>query len=404
MNIIALEALTFGLARLVTAAEKFGCCLTLITRDKSVYDYELSNLSSKNFKIVEIDTFNNQEIIKTIKTENHVIAILSTTDTWSFHCLEVSKSLGLPSLDPDVIRLVRDKSRLRNHLFDAGLSSARSKRVDPKKFDLTQVSENVHYPCIVKDTAGTGSQNVWIAYNGEDLLKNLDRAAKEILRGQITIEPFFNGTLYSIETLSWQGETRVLSVTSRIISPEPLFREEAFSSPVTIGLNDNAELKVWIQSVLQSIKYQNGFAHTEFMVTENGFEIIEVNPRLGGVQIGEAICQSTGINIYEAWVEMALNKRPSLMDAPILFKKGIGQLIIYANDTGIFSHVEGLERISSHPGNPIFYPTSYSGKKISITDDQRASIGILFAEGESAEIALLNAFSARNKLRVVMKN
>lgn len=404
MNIIALEALTFGLTRLVTAAEKFGCLLTLITRDKSIYEYELSNLSSKNFKIIEIDTFNNTEIINTIKKEQDVVGILSMTDTWSIHCLEVSQSLKLPSMDPEVISLVRDKYRLRNHLYDAGLTSKRSKRVNPKHFDRDQVSKNIHYPCIVKDAAGTGSQNVWIAYNDEALLKTLDRAANEVLRGEITVEPFFSGTLYSIETLSWQGETRVLAINSRIISPEPLFREEALASPVTIGLQDNAKLKVWIESVLQSIKYHNGFAHTEFMVTGNGFEIIEVNPRLGGVQIGEALCQLTGINIYEAWVEMALGNRPSLMDIPIQFEKGIGQLIVYANETGVFSHVEGIERLSNHPGKPIFYPTSYSGKNISTTHDQRASIGVLFAEGESSEIALLNAFAARNKLRIVMKS
>lgn len=402
MNIIALEALTFGLSRLVAAAEKHGCTLTLMTRDKNVYDYEISNLSSEKLKIVELDTFNNEEIIKTIKKEKDVIAILSTTDTWSFNCLEVSKSLGLRSMDPDVISLVRDKYRLRNHLYDAGLSSARSKLVNPKNYNREKVSEKIDYPCIVKDTAGTGSQNVWIAYNEDDLLQNIDRASNETLRGEITIEPFFNGTLYSVETLSWQGETVVISVTSRIISQEPLFREEAFSSPVIVGKNNNHELTVWIKSVLQSIGYKNGFAHTEFMITKDGFEVIEVNPRLGGVQIGEAICQSTGINIYESWIEMALNQRPSLMDIPIPIKKGIGQLIIYANVKGKFSHIEGIDRIADHTGSPVFYPTAYPGKNIATTDDQRASIGILFAEGESSEIALMNAFSARNKLRIIM--
>lgn len=73
-------------------------------------------------------------------------------------------------------------------------------------------------------------------------------------------------------------------------------------------------LETWIRKVLSSIGYQRGFAHTEFMITGDGFEVIEINPRLGGVQIGEALCRSFGINIYESWVEMALNKRPELMD------------------------------------------------------------------------------------------
>ncbi len=56
-------------------------------------------------------------------------------------------------------------------------------------------------------------------------------------------------------------------------------------------------LETWIRKVLSSIGYQQGFAHTEFMITGDGFE---VNPRRGGVQIGETLCRSFGINIYEA--------------------------------------------------------------------------------------------------------
>ncbi|MEZ2604894.1 hypothetical protein [Kluyvera intermedia] len=77
---------------------------------------------------------------------------------------------------------------------------------------------------------------------------------------------------------------------------------------------------------------------------------------------------------------------------------------VYADQSGTFSHIEGLDRLANHPGSPVFYPTAVKGKLIDTIDDQRASIGILLAEGDSSEIALLNAYAARNKLRVIMKN
>lgn len=404
MNIIALEALTFGLGRLVEASRKNGCSLTLFTRDKAVYAYELSLLDERDIEVVEVDTFNDQAVIDMIRSQTGDSVLLSSTDTWSLHCLDVSKVLGLPTHNADAIRMARDKYQLRNRLCEAGLSSGKSQLVEPGDFDKYSIIKGATYPCIIKDTAGTGSQNVWIAYDEEGLLLTLDKAAQEVLRGQIAIEPFFSGTLYSIETISWAGQTRLISLTSRITSPEPCFREEAFSSPVTINAATNAALAVWIENVLKSIGYSHGFAHTEFMITDTGFEVIEINPRLGGVQIGEALCQSFGLNVYEAWIEMALDKRPTLMDAPLNVHKGVGQLIIYATEIGEFSHVEGLDRLSAHPGNPRFYPTAYTGKPISTIDDQRASIGILFAEGETSEVALLNVFAARNKIRVVMKS
>ncbi|MDC9594777.1 ATP-grasp domain-containing protein [Xenorhabdus sp. IM139775] len=403
MNIIALEALTFGLGRLADAAKKNGCTLTLLTRDKTVYDYELSRPDTGAIKVIEVDTFCDDAVTQAIRKEKEVAAILSMTDTWSLHCLTINERLGLPDHNPDVIRLIRDKYRLRNHLYNAGLSAGKSKLVDPRRFDRATVVKDINYPCIVKDTAGTGSQNVWIAYGEETLIQILDKASSAVLRGQITVEPFFSGTLYSLETLSWQGETRVIALTSRIMSPEPFFREEAFSSPVMLDVSQSTALQQWITTVFNSLDYGNGFAHTEFMFTENGFEVIEINPRLGGVQIGEALCQSLGMNIYESWIEMALNKRPALIDAPLPMLKGIGQIIVYASEAGEFSHIEGLERLTTHPGNPVFYPTAYPGKRINTIDDQRSSVGILFAEGHSSETALLNVYAARNKLRVVMK-
>jgi biotin carboxylase len=404
MNIIALEALTFGLGYLSRAARKHGCKLTLLTRDKSVYDHELSQPDTSDVTVIELDTFNNEDVVTAIQHEQEVAGILSTTDTWSFHCLEVSKRLGLPHHDPYMIGLVRDKYRLRNHLYNEGLSSCSSKLVNPQDYDREAVAVDVSYPCMIKDTAGTGSQYVWIAYNQSDLLTVLDHAATQTLRGLLTIEPFFSGTLYSLETLSWEGETRLIAITSRVISPEPLFREEAFSSPVHFPDAFRNSLETWINNVLSSVGYQNGFAHTEFMITGKGFEVIEINPRLGGVQIGEALCRSFGMNIYEAWIEVALNKRPSLMDVHLQDNKGIGQLVVYADQSGTFSHIEGLDRLADHPGTPVFYPTAVKGKRIDTIDDQRASIGILLAEGDSSEIALLNVYAARNKLRVVMES
>ncbi|PHM23950.1 ATP-grasp domain-containing protein [Xenorhabdus budapestensis] len=403
MNIIALEALTFGLSRLADAAKKNGCILILLTHDKTVYDYELSRPDTDKIKVIEVDTFCDDAVTDVIRKEKDVAAILSMTDTWSLHCLTINKRLGLSGHNPDAIHLIRDKYRLRNHLYNSGLSAGKSKLVDPVQFDRATIAQGINYPCIVKDTAGTGSQNVWIAYGEEELTQILDKASSAVLRGQITVEPFFSGTLYSLETLTWQGETRVIALTSRIMSPEPFFREEAFSSPVMLDIPQSTALQQWINSVLNCVGYDNGFAHTEFMFTENGFEVIEINPRLGGVQIGEALCQSLGINIYESWIEMALGKRPMLMDAPLPVLKGIGQIVVYAAETGEFSHIEGLDRLTSHPGKPFFYPTAYSGKQINTVDDQRASIGILFAEGNSSEAALFNVYAARNKLRVVMK-
>jgi ABC-type multidrug transport system ATPase subunit len=57
-------------------------------------------------------------------------------------------------------------------------------------------------------------------------------AAVTPLKGRLIAEPYFEGTLYSAETITWQGQTRLPAVLSRVPSPEPARREEASSFPV----------------------------------------------------------------------------------------------------------------------------------------------------------------------------
>jgi hypothetical protein len=49
----------------------------------------------------------------------------------------------------------------------------------------------------------------------------------------VTIEPYFEGPLFSAETVSWDGETRLLGITSGVLSRDPYFREETGSFPVS---------------------------------------------------------------------------------------------------------------------------------------------------------------------------
>ncbi|MHC0449349.1 MAG: ATP-grasp domain-containing protein, partial [Candidatus Lariskella arthropodorum] len=314
MNIVVIEALTFGLGRLVKAAEKQGYTIILLTRNKQFYTYELSLLESEKLRIVEVDTFSYEKVKYVIESFDHVIGLINMTDTWGDICLKISTYFKFPMQKHAVINLIRNKVQLRNKLYLSGLSKVNSIEIDPKNFSGSVVGNEINYPCIVKDSSGTGSQNVWIAYNQLELRQLIHKAQDIHLRGNLAIEPFITGTLYSIETLSWEGEVKVLALTGRILSNEPYFKEEAFSLPIKLSPNKEKALFAWIGEILLCVGYEYGFAHTEFIMTSKGFEVVEINPRLGGVQIGESLCQIYEDNIYEAWLEMALNKRPALID------------------------------------------------------------------------------------------
>ncbi|MGW7454693.1 ATP-grasp domain-containing protein [Streptomyces sp. NPDC054787] len=404
MAIAVIETLNFGLEHLADAARERGHELHLLTTNRDFYQYELSKESTKSVNVTDMDTADVEQVVSALRKIPDLAGVIRMTDLWSMPALAVAEELGLPRQNKEAVALLRDKGRLRDHLHANGFSRASSVVFDPHTASADQLAEELPFPCIVKDVAGSSSQNVWLVKTPADLPSVLSAAqqVEEVRGGALTAEPYFVGPMYSAETLSWDGETRILGVSSRTLSPEPHFREEALSFPVAFPEATRKDLTDWIGSILSSVGYREGFTHTEFIITNEGFEIVEINPRLGGGLIGETIHRSLEVNVHDGFFDLALGRRPALMDASLEPRRGAAQVLIYAPTTGVFEGFTGEDLLAGHPGEPKLHPVRRPGDRIPATTDQRGAVAFLLATGATAELALHNVMSAAGKLGVRM--
>ncbi|MER7110115.1 ATP-grasp domain-containing protein [Streptomyces sp. NPDC000229] len=401
-NVIALEWLQFGLGRLVAAAAREGLTVHLLTCDRAEYVHELSVVDSPHLVVHDVNTHDVDEVVAAVRAIGDVAGLLSTTDTWGHVALAVREHLGLAGPDPAGVRLVRDKTRLRRCLYEHGLSRSDGLPLADGD-DATTLAARTGLPLIVKDSSGTGSEHVWLARTREELAAVLDEARHCPLRGRLTAEPYFSGPLYSIETLTWEGRTRVLGVSSRILSPPPFFREEALAFPVALPPAMAKAAEQWIEQVLKAVGHTEGFAHTEFILTDDGFETVEVNPRLGGGLLGEEISQSLGVDLYAAFIDLVLRRRPALMDERPAPLHGAAHVRLYAPRPGVFLECEGADRLIGHPGAPVLRPALPAGATVRTVAHQDGCVAVLFATGATSELALQNALSAAGDVRVRME-
>jgi biotin carboxylase len=405
MTIVALEALQFGLSRLAVASEERNHQLCLLTRDRAMYWYELSQDACRDVRVIDVDTFDTDKVLECLAAIPDLAGLINPTDAWSLKSVDVAQTLGVPRQNPESVRLVRDKARLRNFLHDRGLSSSRAEVIDPQDPQTEELAAKLRFPVVVNDVAGTSSRNVWLVRDGKELEAALKAAREAALLGdRLTAESYFCGPLFSIEAISWQNETRVIGVNSRILSSEPYFREEALSFPMALPSAARARLDAWLVGVLDALSYTDGFSHTEFIMTRDGPEVVEVNPRLAGALVGESISQAFGINVYDAFIDMALGRRPALLDEELRPRKGLGQILVYPHSAGVLEAVDGPERLDEHPGEPRLYPVLAPGTEVDSLTDQRGCVAFLLASGETAEIALQNAISACGRLNVRMSD
>ncbi|WP_031102869.1 ATP-grasp domain-containing protein [Streptomyces sp. NRRL S-146] len=399
MTIAALESLSFGLGRMAAAAAEAGHELCLLTADRSVYRHELDTLPSGELNVIDVDTFDEEATRRALAALPDLAAVLNTTDTWSVPAADLAAEFGLPGPDPDAVRLLRDKYRVRELLHRRGLSRSAAVRVAPSPESAEDVRRAVGLPAVLKDSSGTSSRNVWIVRDDEALRSALDEAGRQRLMGELFAEAFLAGPLYSAETLSWDGATRLLGVLSRQTSRQPAVREEAAAFPVALPQAESRAIERWVGDVLHAAGHHRGFAHVEFILTAEGPELVEINRRIGGALVGEVLCCSLGTNVYTAMMEEALGVRPRLMDAPLdLGGPAYAFVLVYADRPGVLKGWHGLEELTAFPGDVRWYPTRAPGDVVPPVGDQRGCTGIVLAEAATAELAQHRAWSAATRV------
>lgn len=407
MTIAALEALSFGLGRTAQAARAAGHRFVLLTGDRGVYRHELATVSGVD--VIDVDTFDPDAVRRALASVPDLAGLINTTDTWSAPAADLAQELGLPGPDPEAVKLLRDKARVRRTLHRAGLSAGTSVVVEPRRESAELVREGVGLPAVLKVSAGTSSRDVWIVHDEEALGAALAEAeergrAPGGLNGRLFAEPFLAGPLYSAETLSWEGHTRLLGVLSRQTSRRPAVREEAAAFPVALPDDELATIERWVGDVLAAAGHDQGFAHVEFVLTRRGPELVEINRRIGGALVAEAMCRTLEVNVYEALVDVTLGRRPRLLDAPLRpTGPAVAFVLVYADEPGVLEGWAGLDGLNAFPGEVSWYPVRAPGDAVPHVGDQRGCTGMVLAEAATAELAQHRAWSAATSVRPVMK-
>ncbi|MET9926180.1 MULTISPECIES: ATP-grasp domain-containing protein [unclassified Streptomyces] len=403
MTIAALESLSFGLGRMAEAAEETGHRLCLLTGDRSVYRHELAVLPPDALDVVDVDTDDPEAVRRALASVSSLAGLINTTDTWSVPAADLAAELGLPGPDPEAVRLLRDKRRVREALYAQGLSRSTAVAVAPGPEGAEAVLRTVGLPAVLKDSAGTSSRGVWIVHDEEELHRALAESAQQSLKGALFAEAFLAGPLYSAETLSWEGTTRLLGLLSRQTSRTAVVREEVAAFPVALPGEMRAAIEEWVGRVLEAAGHRGGFAHVEFILTSEGPELVEINRRIGGALVGEVLCRTLNTNVYTAMMDEALGRRPGLLDAELDGRgPAYGFVLVYADRAGVLKGWHGLGELAAFPGSVEWFPVREPGEHLPHVGDQRGCTGMVLAEAATAELAQHRAWSAAVRVRPVM--
>ncbi|MFJ2237032.1 ATP-grasp domain-containing protein [Streptomyces sp. NPDC087859] len=212
---------------------------------------------------------------------------------------EVAEELHVEVNPADAVRLLTDKHAMRDLLAARGLSPVSFEAVATRR-EVPDAVRRIGRPAVVKPTALAGSRGVFLWQEEADLAVWTALVEQYGYDGPFLVEEYLRGPEYSVETLSRDGEHRIVGITEKVLGAPPLFVEVGHVHPAPLPPERRRAVEDLTTELLTACGYRFGPAHTEVIWTEAGPRVVESQARLGGDRIPRLVELATGLDIEQA--------------------------------------------------------------------------------------------------------
>lgn len=281
----------------------------------------------------------------------HVSGLLTYFDAGMVRLASLAAHLGLTFHSPDVARALTDKAEQRRRIAAAGMPGPLVEIITADE-DAQDVASRITYPAVLKPQHGDGSRHTYRLTGREDLSRFLrgmssrePMVVEQLLVGRDST-PF--ASYLSVESFVRDGIAEHVTTTGRF-PPAEHFRETGFFVPAAISDALRSDLFAETERVLAAIGVRDGACHTEFVLTDDGPRLLEINGRLGG-GVPEMVALAGGPALHPAAMRWALGA-PLGFDTPVELH-AVGYRFLVQPPAGVHRVVgqQGLDELSRSPG------------------------------------------------------
>lgn len=364
----------------IPAAQRLGLSVVLLTDHVEGHrkHFGQAGLAAYPGEIVACDVFNPLAVMGVLTCRLQTpAAIFSNSDHLQTSTAIVADYFGLPCKDWHVAYRAKNKAEMRTTLQARGLDMLWHAVVCDKTV-LAQVADEVPFPCIVKPREGVASQQVTLSHSRAELEVQCAAVWSEQPGLPLLLEEYIEGPLYTLETLGDGERLCVLGGFQVKLSPPPYFIE--LEAKWGTGLTAFQEAQV--VDMIRRFGIGFGACHTEYVMTEKGPRLIEINYRNIG-DYREFLLQDTlAIPLFEIVLRLYVGE-----PLPQLELARNAALIRYftAQSAGRLSNAPDAF-VNRADGLMLSYkPLRSTGEAISLTNSNKDYLGVLRGTGPDAQ-------------------
>ena len=225
--------------------------------------------------------------------------------------------LGTCYLNEGSARLLRDKFSVRERLQQAGLLQPPFQLATTTQ-ELKSAVTSLGLPVLIKPSDGYGSQNIVTLKTPEDLNplfspleimlpSRADYGLGVAANDRLLVERYMTGQMVGCDVFTSKGQHEFLGVNEKLMYPPPSFAIRGGCFTPYDAKNPTHEcLKDYVFAALDAVNFNHGATHIEIMLTDQGPQLVEINPRIVGAKIGRLVSFALGRSIYKDLIDLHL--------------------------------------------------------------------------------------------------
>ncbi|MEH7276135.1 ATP-grasp domain-containing protein [Neobacillus vireti] len=260
---------------------------------------------------------------------------------------------------------------------------------------MKEISE-YPFPFILKAPQSNGSKDVILV---EDIL-GFQKGIKHLLRKNselpILLEEYLEGPQYLIEVVVFNSTIIIAAIVEQEITKGERFIITGYSISPGISVEKLSGLKETVTSIIQDFKLRNGTCHLEMKLTNKGWKLIEINPRMAGGAMNRMIEEAFGYNLAEQTLKLYAGLEPKLIKK---HEKAIYTHYLIVGSVGKLLKVSGCDSAQEQSGVVEVYTKTENGQIVIPPRSMGHRYGYVLAAADSKEQAKVCAIKGAKQIQ-----
>ncbi len=355
---------------------------------------------------MNIIKWDEEALIKFVESYNGKIDGVITIASDIPHMVSrVAERIGVRHISIETADLAVDKFKMKQALKYYGVNVPEFRMV-LSAHEVKKFIKEFGFPVIIKPIDNSGARGVLMITEDTDLEWAYKESKNNSRSGEIMIEKFISGQQISTEGIMYENQFYITGFSdrnySRLEEFLPNIIEDGGDFPSILSNEQVKLVNIEFEKAVRALGIDWGPGKGDMIYGDDEKAyVVEIAARLsGGNFCYDQVPLGTGVDIVDAYIDMAVGNSIDIECFKPKFSKGIAQRYFFPG-TGKIKEILGIEEVKSMTNVAKIDFFVKEGDIIEKQSNHTKRVGYVIAVGKDKKEAIKNAEEAINSVRFI---